>query len=275
MTIPQAIFLGLIEGITEFLPISSTAHLIVAQRMMGVVVSEFFTVVVQLGAIAGLVYVERTVLSDMVKELFGYLFSSTTPSKQVKQQTTVLSLRAVQIAIATFPIIVVGFLIKDYLGMAHDNFALIAVTSIVTGIVLLVAERYSKKHATSEKRPATTKQFFVMGIFQVLSLIPGTSRSGITAAGGAFQKMSLPQALEYSFLLSIPALGLAGVYELLKATSNPIDSAILLPTLVGSVIAFMSAVIGIEWLRATVRRFGFLPFVLYRFVFALFLLFLY
>jgi undecaprenyl-diphosphatase len=266
MTILQALILGIIEGITEFLPVSSTAHLIVAQKLFGLEsVNEFFTVVVQLGAIAGLIVAERKKLAQIVREFASSLGT---------RRQSLASTQAAQLAIATIPILIVGFLIKDQVDMLQNNLSLIAFMSISVAMVFVLAEWFSKRQNASYQSPATSRQLFIMGLFQIISLIPGTSRSGITAAGGAFQQMTLSQALEYSFLLSIPALLAAGGYEILKTIQTPMDSAIILPTLIATIVAFISSIIAIEWLRRIVRTVGFTPFVIYRFLFAAVILFI-
>lgn len=264
MTFAQAVILGLVEGITEFLPVSSTAHLIIGQRLLGMpTVSEFFTTVVQLGALGGLVWQERIQLQSILKECIDG--SLKLQNSKTKFQNT----RFVRIGIATLPVLVVGFLLKDFVSAVHSNLSLIAFMSVAIGLVLFVAEKMAGK---VDKKSVGLKELVVMGIFQVISLVPGTSRSGITAAGGAFQKMSISQALEYSFLLSIPALSLAGIYEILKFAGNPVGTEILFPTLIGTIAAFVSSILAIEWLRSTVKRIGFTPFVLYRLAFAVFIL---
>lgn len=267
MTIIQSIILGLIEGISEFLPISSTAHLIVAQKLMGLgEVNEFFTVIVQLGAIAGLIWTERIRLWEMIEE------AKTTISKKDFTLSALRFTLASKLLFATIPILIVGFLIKDYVSMLQNNLPLIAFMSIAIGLVLYGAEFYARKNVHRPNLEPQTSSLFIMGVFQVFALIPGVSRSGITAVGGAIQRMTLSQALEYSFLLSIPALLAAGGYETLKVLRHPIDSAIILPTLIATIVSFVCAIIAIEWLRKIVRERGFLPFVIYRVIFALFIL---
>lgn len=259
MTLLQAILLGFIEGITEFLPVSSTAHLLVAQRLLGISTpSEFFTVIVQLGAIAGLIVSEFSTLKTIITE---FLKSLSKP-EQVKETM------AVKLALGSIPIILVGFLLKDTVSYFHSNFLLIAVLSVVVGVFLLIAERMAGKKEVAVGH----RQLLIMGVFQSIALLPGTSRSGITAAGGMVQGMTLSQALEYSFLLSIPALLLAGLYEMISLRDTVLEPGLLPLTLLASVVAFGCAIGSISFLRASVRRLGFLPFVLYRFAFALFIL---
>lgn len=261
MTLLQAILLGFIEGVTEFLPVSSTAHLLVAQRLLGISdPSEFFTVIVQLGAIAGLIVSEFSVLKTIVIEFFA----------SVSKPARLKDSRLVQLGIGSIPIVIIGFLLKDTVSLFHSNFVLIAFMSVIVGIFLLVAERMAGK----SDKVVGAKQLFIMGLFQTISLIPGTSRSGITAAGGMVQGMNLSQALEYSFLLSIPALLLAGLYEMIKLQGTVLEPGIVEMTLLAALVAFGCAIVSISFLRRSVRRLGFLPFVLYRFAFAFLILWL-
>ncbi len=265
MTIFQAIILGIVEGITEFLPVSSTAHLIIGQKLLGITdVSEFFTAVVQIGALGGLLVAERKRLWEMAIKLAD-------TRKAAQKKKAFIENEIVHLALATIPVLIVGFFVKDYLDTIYNNPGLIACMSVGVGLVLLVAQHVAAKQA---KGWVSGKDIFVMGLFQVISLIPGTSRSGITAAGGAFQKMSLPQALEFSFLLSIPALAMAGGYEILKFVLHGVESDMIVPTIVGTLVSFVAAIIGIEFLRASVKKLGFTPFVIYRFFFAAVILFL-
>jgi undecaprenyl-diphosphatase len=264
MTIIDSIILGLIEGITEFLPISSTAHLIVAQKLMGLgEINEFFTTVVQLGALGGLIYYERIKLLSVCTEFFQSLREM--PKSKIQNTT------GFAIGVATLPVLVIGFLVRKQVSHLQNSIPLIAFMSITIGIVLLAAQWYAGK---VKKEHVGMKELFIMGLFQVIAIIPGTSRSGITAAGGAFQKMTLAQALEYSFLLSIPALLAAGGYELLSAIKMHPSGDILMMTGIASLVAFVSALASITFLLASVRKVGFTPFVIYRITFAIALFFL-
>lgn len=266
MTIIQSIILGLIEGVTEFLPISSTAHLIVAQKLMGLgEINEFFTTVVQLGALAGLIWYEREKLLGICTEFIQS--AREIPNSKIQIPKT----KAFEIGMATLPVLVIGFLVRKQVSHLQNSIPLIAFMSIAIGIVLLAAQWYAGK---VKKENVGMKELFIMGLFQVIAIIPGTSRSGITAAGGAFQKMTLAQALEYSFLLSIPALLAAGGYELLSAIKMHPSGDILLMTGIASLVAFVSALASITFLLASVRKVGFTPFVIYRIIFAIALIFL-
>jgi len=261
MNFIQAIILGLIEGCTEFLPISSTAHLIVAQKLMGLgQVNEFFTTVVQLGALGGLIYFEREKIVSILTELFASI-------KQISNDKFLITkTRGFALGVATLPVLVVGFLVRKHISQLQNSIPLIAFMSIAVAFVLYAAQRFAGKE---RKEKVGIKELFIMGVFQVLAIIPGTSRSGITAAGGAFQKMTLAQALEYSFLLSIPALLAAGGFEMLSAIKTHPTGDILMMTGIATIVAFISAIISIKFFLDTVRKVGFMPFVIYRIIFGI------
>lgn len=266
MTIIQAIILGLVEGVTEFLPISSTAHLIVVQRLMGITqTSAFFDVVVQLGALlAVIVYFWRTLIK-LAQESLKYL----TDVSQGKVKPAADNLpQGLSVLVASLPVFVVGFVLRHKVEALHDSFTLIAATSIVVAFILLIAQ----KRAAKTEKPVTAKNLIVMGLYQVLALLPGTSRSGIVISGGLLEGLSFKQAIEYSFLMSIPSLGVAGVYELYSAIKTHPSSEIVTATGVATLVAFLSALVVVATLLKLVRRLGFTPFVIYRILFGLFAL---
>lgn len=261
MTLEQASILGVIEGLTEFLPISSTAHLIVAQKLMGIeVVNEFFTTVVQLGAILAVVVYFSAKICRLIAEGITYC-------RNPRQRSVPL---LVWLKLATIPLLIAGFLIRDQIALLHNSLTVIAISSIGVGILLAIAEQIARRRHTHTK--ATPRELLLMGCWQVLALIPGASRSGTAIAGGLLSGLSFKAALEYSFLLSIPALLAAGAYELLKLQHTPLPTELLWVTLWGTIVAFGSALVAIHVLLVLVRRIGFLPFVIYRIAFGLWIL---
>lgn len=263
MNVLQSIILGLIEGFTEFLPISSTAHLIVAQKLMGLgEVNEFFTTVVQLGAILAVIVYFFGKIRKLFLDLVVY-------AKKPAGQSIPI---AIWLLIATMPVLVIGFLIRHKISSIHNSIPLIAFMSIAIGVVLAIAQWYSKRKKTNLL--PTHYQLLSMGLWQVLALLPGASRSGTVIAGGLFAGLSFQDALEYSFLLSIPALLAAGGFELLSAIKTPPTSDVLMMTAVAFVVAFIAALVSIKFLLASVRKLGFLPFVVYRIIFGILILFL-
>jgi undecaprenyl-diphosphatase len=268
MTLVHALILGLIEGITEFLPISSTAHLIVASKMLGLnEISPFFTIVVQLGALCAVVLYFWKKLWLIAKDTLSYLQQLGTGKIKPSEQNLPVGL---SITMASLPIFVVGFLLRHQVDRLHNSLFLIALTSIAVAVLLYAAQ----KSAAAQDKKVTARNIISMGLYQVLALFPGTSRSGIVIAGGLFEGLSFKQALEYSFLMSVPALGVAGLYELIQAVEIKPDAALLQMTAVATLVAFISALAVIHGLLKWVRKIGFTPFVLYRIVFGIVVLWL-
>lgn len=264
----QAILLGLIEGITEFLPISSTAHLIVSQRLMGIASpSLFFDTVVQLGAVLAVVIYFRKTLFVLARDSVHYIASQMGKKPNITIDDVP---KGISILFASLPILVVGFLLRDYIKYAHDSMILISLTSILVGVLLAVAQNQAK---FAIERKVKTRALVSMGIFQVLALIPGASRSGTVIAGGLIAKLSFRQALEISFLMSIPSLGVAGLYQLSSVLGNSPSNHELQMTLVATTVSFICALLVIHFLLKVVRKIGFTPFIIYRILFGIFVLF--
>lgn len=269
MTLPQALLLGLIEGITEFLPISSTAHLIIAQKLMGVgETSLFFNTVVQLGAILAIICYFRHELYSYIRELFHKSVPQIISSLKDRRLTGLPTLLI--LLLATLPVLFVGFLLKDAIDQWQESLLLIASTSAGIALLLAFAQKTSRQSITQ----ITPKIYLILGLWQILAFLPGVSRSGIVIAGGLLWGLTLPTVLHAAFLLSIPALGAAGTYELLSLFSQPLPSSELTPTFLATLIAFISAYATIHYLLKFVRQIGLMPFVWYRIIFALFVLLL-
>lgn len=262
IAILHAIFLGIVEGFTEFLPISSTGHLIVAERLIGYKdTAQIFTVVVQLGAVAAVAWYYRNDLLQKLSSLF---------KGQKKAQKFWINL-----VIATIPAGLAGLL----LDKTMEKYAVpmtVAVALIVGGIILLIAEAKLAKTQfgnNQELDSITPKQALGVGIAQVFALIPGVSRSGATIVGGMFAGLNRLTAATFSFYMSLPVLGLASTYKLVKGrdqlSSLPGGATALL---FGVVAAFFSALIVVSWLLKYVSTHDFKPFAYYRIVFGAFLL---
>ncbi len=267
MTTLQAVILGLVEGITEFLPVSSTAHLLVLQKAF--VLSSpslFFDVVVQLGALgAVIVYFHKKIL-QLSRDTFAFISQVARGEVTVTPQNLPMGLT---ILVATLPVFALGFLLRRQIEMLHTSMLVIAFMSITVGLLLALAQKQSQK----EGGKIRAKNIITMGLYQILALIPGTSRSGIIIAGGLFEGLSFSQALEYSFLMGIPSLGGAGLFELISAAKEGINQTLLFPTIVATAVSFVSAMIVIHFLLKWVRKVGFMPFVYYRILFGIVALF--
>jgi undecaprenyl-diphosphatase len=251
MHLIDAIVLGIVEGVTEFLPISSTGHLILAGKLIGLPESEFlksFDIVIQLGAILSVVaiYWKRLLDIELLKRLVvGFLPTGT-----------------------------IGFvvykLIKTYL---LGNTAVVLWSLLLGGIVLILFERlYAPRLASAEggATHVTYRQALLIGLFQTIAVIPGVSRSGASIVGGMVIGLSRRAAVEFSFLLAVPTMLAASGYDLLKNASS-FSLAELDILIVGFVISFVVALLSVKFLLAYVRRFDFVPFGVYRIVMAMML----
>lgn len=260
MEILQAIILGIVEGLTEFLPISSTGHLIVAEDALGFYdASKLFTVVVQTGAIAAVIWFYRRELFKLVRGL-------------VQGDKTARRFWLVWI-IATIPAGVFGLLFDAKL----ESYAVpltVAIALIVGGILIWVVETYhrappSPKQAKLES--LTLRQSVLIGCYQVLALIPGVSRSGATIIGGMLVGQDRVTATAFSFYLGIPILLIAGLYKILTGDVSlvPGGGAALTAGLISS---FVSALVVVGWLLRYVSRHDFKTFAYYRIIFGTILL---
>lgn len=257
MEILQAIILGIIEGFTEFLPISSTGHLIVAEDVMNYKdTAEVFAVVIQMGAIAAVLWFYR---SDLVEKTVGLV-------KRDKQSLHFWT----NWVVATIPAGVIGFALKDTLS-TYAVATTVAVALIVGGVIIWLIETFH----TAAKNPSgeahleklTLSQAVKMGCYQVIALIPGVSRSGATIMGGLLSGVDRVTATAFSFYLSIPILLLAGTYQLIKHADDLSSVAGGGPAIIaGTIAVFVTALISIKWLLHYVARHDFKIFAYYRII---------
>lgn len=261
LAVLQAIILGIVEGLTEFLPISSTGHLIIAEDLMGYKdTAKVFTVVVQLGAIAAVVWFYRSDLVKRIKQLGG---------KQKNLQFWK------NLFVASLPAVVIGLFAEN--AITENAITLVvAVALIVGGIALLLAEKHIKTrqhNSTLQVDSITTRQAFSVGLAQVLSLVPGVSRSGATIVGGMYAGLNRVTAAAFSFYLSIPIIIGASGYKLLKNKDalQQIDGG-LAALLCGTLAAFVSALFVVTWLLKYIAKHDFTVFGYYRIVLGVLLL---
>ncbi len=266
MSIWQAILLGLIQGLTEFIPISSTAHLTIAGNLMGLIKSDrpeewtAFIAVIQLGTLLAVIAYFR---SDIIKIIHGFVSANLAliTKRPVTESERSYNRLGWFVIIGTLPIAVVGLIFKDLIeGSLTKNLWIIAGSLIGLAVVLTVAEI-----AASQKRDMTNlrlKDAIVVGCSQVFALIPGSSRSGTTITGGLFSGLTREAAARFSFLLSIPAIGASGLLELphaLKSVSTD-WTALAVATAVSAVSGYLS----IAFLLRFLQRHTTFAFVGYR-----------
>jgi undecaprenyl-diphosphatase len=263
MEIFQAIILGIVEGLTEFLPISSTGHLIVAEDVINYKdTAEIFTVVIQTGAILAVMWFYRR---DLIQKLRGLL---------VREKTTVDFWQ--KWIIATIPAGLIGFIFKDKIS-EYAVARTVAVSLIIGGILIWLIETYHKpvsaKSPKGNLEKITRVQAIKIGLYQVFALIPGVSRSGATIMGGLLSGVDRVSATTFSFYLSIPILILAGLYQLATGYNELNTVSGGAPAIVvGTVVAFFMALVAIKWLLRYVANHNFKLFAYYRIVLGIIIL---
>lgn len=262
MEILQAIFLGIIEGLTEFLPISSTGHLIISERMISYKdTAQIFTVVIQMGAIAAVIWYFRHDLTSKVQGLFAG------KPKVIKFWRNWI--------VATIPAIVAGLLIESQFDRFSTPFV-IAWTFILGGLAIWLIETYHTPRPAKEKPQfdsLTLKQSLQVGLYQTIALVPGVSRSGATIMGGLLSGLDRVTATAFSFYLSIPIILLAGSYKLIKGWDDIASvSGGGVAIIAGTVTSFITAFIAIGWLLKYVSKHNFKPFAYYRIILGLIIL---
>ena len=257
----EAIFLGVLQGLTEFLPISSSAHIRFAGEIFGTNQDPgaTFTAITQIGTeLAVLIYFRK----DILRIVQAWLNQITRRSLDVAEKSD--ARMGWLIIVGSLPIAVLGYLGQDVIRNDFRSLWLIASVMIIFGVILGIADKYGKSDRGLDK--LTPMHGVLYGLAQALALVPGVSRSGATIAMGRFLGYSREAALRYSFLLALPAVFGSGFYELKGAIgSDGSDQAFTLPeTMVATVIAFVIGYAVIAWLLKFVMTRSFAPFIYYR-----------
>ncbi len=260
----QAIILGVVQGITEFLPISSSGHLIILPLLFnwedqGLVFDAFL----HIGTLCAVVTYFRS-------DLYAMYNSLVRPGRDNKQWRKL----GLYILLATFPAALMGLLFKSSIETTLRDPMIVAGGLVLWAGVLLLADQYSAKVSSPKKTlpNITFLQSFVVGFWQVIALIPGTSRSGITMTGGMLAGMNKQTAVRYSFLLSIPVILGAGLLSVTELMTMPTGSIQWMPLSIGFVSSFLSGYMAIAFLLKLVARWGFAPFAAYRLLLAIIIL---
>jgi undecaprenyl-diphosphatase len=252
----QAVVLGIVEGLTEFLPVSSTGHLTIAEQLLGLQVDDpavtAYTAVIQMGAIlAAVLY--------FWADIWRIAKAWTTGLVKPELRGTFDHRMGWYVIIGTIPIGVVGFLAKDLITGPLRSLWVVAFALILWSGVMLFAERRARQ--TREEKDLTMRDAIVVGLVQCIALVPGVSRSGATISAGLLQGLDRVSATRLSFFLSIPALLAAGLYELKDALSGDIGIG---QTVVGTIVSFVVAYASIAWLLRFVAGHSIGKFVPYR-----------
>lgn len=258
----KVIFLGIVEGITEWLPVSSTGHLILVEEFIKLNVSEafweMFMVVIQLGAIMAVVvlYFKKLWPFQNQKKAKGAL------ERYVKTDKMIMWFK---IVVSCIPSIVIGLPFNDFIEEHFNNYLVVSIMLIVYGIFFILIENYNKKRTASINSVVEIgwKTAFLIGVFQLLAVIPGTSRSGATIIGGILLGTSRTVAAEYTFFLAIPTMFGASLLKLVKFGLNFTGTeAIIL--IVGTLVSFVVSILAIKFLMGYIKKHDFKVFGWYR-----------
>jgi undecaprenyl-diphosphatase len=256
----KAVLFGIVEGVTEWLPVSSTGHLILLDEFVKLDISEqfyeMFQVVIQLGAILAVIV------------LFFHKLNPFAPRKTVEQKKDTYQLW-VKVVVAVLPSAVLGLLLDDWLDAHLYNHVVVAIALVVYGVAFLYLERANnKQHKIGDVYEIDYRTALLIGAFQCLALIPGTSRSGSTILGAIILGVARPAGAEFSFFLAIPTMLGASALKLLKFLLSGVSatSTEILLLAVGCIVSFVISLLVIRGLMEYVRRHSFRAFGIYRIV---------
>ena len=263
MDILNSVLLGIIQGLTEFLPISSSGHLILARDLTNTQFSYglAFDSILQLATTIAILVFFRKDIYKLIKSFFNF-FSSKEPVDK-KQKILIWS-----IIVGTIPAIILGFFLEDIMDTAFRNSLLVSLTLVLGSIVMFLADRVSKNNTGD----LTIKKSIIIGLFQSLALIPGMSRSGMTISGGLFANIKREEAIRFSFLLAIPVLLGSGIKKIIDLGTSDILSSIGFELLVGSLVSFIVGLLAIKFLISYLKNHNFNIFIYYRLILAFLIL---
>jgi undecaprenyl-diphosphatase len=252
MNLLHTIILGIVEGLTEFLPVSSTGHMIIAQKLLGIESTDFvkaFTVNIQFGAILSVIvlYWKR-----FFQSLDFYW----------------------KLLIAVFPALVIGFLLNKVIDHLLGSVYIVAIMLVVGGVFMLFVDKWF--NAESRDQEIDWKRALKIGFFQCVAMIPGTSRSMMTIVGGMTTKLTRKNAAEFSFFLAVPTMAAAAGFKLLELIKDPSGAAMikdnLITLFIGNVIAFFVAMVAIKFFIGFLTKHGFKAFGYYRIIIGIIIL---
>ncbi len=267
MDIFQAIILGIVEGVTEFLPVSSTGHLTIVEKLMGFSINDSgitaFTAIIQMGAVvATLIYFRKDIWNIVTGWLAGIFNSQKRSTDDYRFGWAVI--------IGSIPIAIIGLLFKDQIENNLRSLWLVAMALIGWSVVMYVADRTAlqKRH----EKNVTWKDTLIIGAAQCIALIPGVSRSGATMSAGLLRGFDRVTVTRLSFFLSIPALLAAGLLES-ASKAGEINSGVGWgPTIIATIVSFIVAYLSIGWLLKFISKHTFSVFIIYRVILGLVLL---
>ena len=256
MSIFDSIIIAIVEGLTEFLPISSTGHMIIASSFLGIAKDDFtklFEVAIQLGAILSVVVIYWKKFFPLNRWNFY-----------------------IKLIVAVIPALILGFVFSNKIDALLESPLTVSITLLLGGFVLLMIDSVFKTPAIETEEKISLSRAFMIGIWQCLALIPGTSRSAASIIGGMQQKMSRKLAAEFSFFLAVPTMAAATLYKLLKAYQDTPELLTnkdnLIALAIGNLVAFVVAILAIKFFIGFLQKHGFRFFGWYRIIAGIILL---
>ncbi|MBX7227200.1 MAG: undecaprenyl-diphosphate phosphatase [Chitinophagales bacterium] len=253
MNFIQAIILAIVEGLTEFLPVSSTGHMIIASSMMGIAhlpITKIFTVAIQFGAILSVVV------------LYWKKFLPHDGNWNEKIQFYL------KLIVGFIPAMVLGYLLSDTIDALLENVVVVAIMLLVGGILFIILDKWINSSEDKEEVNITYKKAFYIGLFQTIAMVPGVSRSAASIIGGIAQKLNKKQAAEFSFFLAVPTMFAATCKKMLDFYQEGLglDTHNILLLVVGNLVAFVVAILAIKSFIKFLTKNGFFIFGIYRIV---------
>ncbi len=263
MKIWFAVFLGLVQGVTEFLPVSSSGHLSILQNMFGMENVEqshlLFDVLLHLGTLVSVCIVYRKDIADIIRA-FAALFRRGGGKREGEAKTRSSARLLIMVIVATLPLFVAVFF-DDYAEKLYSNTLFIGFALIVTGILLFVSDKVV--HGKKNEKNATMGNALIVGIAQAIAIVPGLSRSGSTISAGIFQGFDREFAVKFSFIMSIPAILGANLLSLFKALKAGVDFSLIPVYLIGVVVASVSGYFAINLVKYISKKDKFGGFAYY------------
>ncbi len=262
MGIFEAIIIAIVEGLTEFLPVSSTGHMIITEELLGVDSNAFtkaFTVIIQFGAILSVIWLYW-------KRFFRL---GTVPEGATGLKAFLCKYDFYwKLFVAFIPAAIIGFLCGDYIDALLENVMVVAVMLVAGGVFMLFVDKWF--NGKTDKPAMTERNAFMIGLYQCIAMIPGVSRSMATIVGGMQQGFSRRQAAEFSFFLAVPTMFAATAYKLLGLILEPETQQLLIDNMtvliIGNVVAFIVAILAIKFFIDFLTRHGFKAFGYYRII---------
>lgn len=261
LSLIYTLIIAVVEGLTEFLPISSTGHMVILQYLLGIESTAFiktFTVIIQFGAILSVICLYKSrffrIDTDYDKDVMPFY-----------KRIVVKYSFYYKLLIGFMPTAIIGFLLSERIDELLESVTVVAAALVLGGIFMLFVDRIFKND--ERKEPLTGRKAFVIGLFQILALVPGVSRSMATIVGGMAQKLSKKEAAEFSFFLAIPTMLAASGYKVLRLFfDNGMDMFLLnvKAILVGNLVAFIVASLAIRFFIRFISKYGFTAFGWYR-----------